>query len=134
MMDERLVEFKSLQDLIEKEQDIRTIIRLSGNNISIVLKKDIVIGNNFFQITFRIDEEMLILSWLYLLYESKGTGAKIINWFINYCIHNNLKIFRIANVEDNKMKMRALCQKFGFLEHRSNENFIDYSLSIASIC
>ena len=63
-MYEKLLDFKSLQVLVEQEQDIITVIKASENNISIVLLKDIVIGNNFFQITFRIDEKMLILSWL----------------------------------------------------------------------
>lgn len=129
-MYEKLLDFKSLQVLVEQEQDIITVIKASENNISIVLLKDIVIGNNFFQITFRIDEKMLILSWLYLLYESKGTGARVINWFIDYCVKNNIKVFRIANVEDNKIKMRALCYKFGFIEHRRNENYSDYYLKI----
>lgn len=130
-MEEQLLDFKSLQDIIENGQMVKTILRKSGSNITIVPLRDIVIDNSFLQVTFRINQETLILSWFYLLYEDTGTGTKVIEWLIKYCAGNsNLKIFKIANVENNKVKMRAVCKKFGFIESKCNEEYSDFYLEI----
>ncbi|MZP31035.1 hypothetical protein GTO91_15055 [Heliobacterium undosum] len=129
-MNKEMVDFLPLKEMIEKEQEIQTILKKSENNIYIVPLKEATNSSNFLQITFRINEETLVLSWLYLLHENKGTGSRIIEWLINYCTMNNLNIFKIVNVERNKKGMRELCKKYNFFEIKCKEEFSDYYLYI----
>lgn len=127
IMDNELFDFKPLQEIVEREQGLKTIIQQTGDNISIKPINDVVINNRFLQITFRIYRETLILSWLYLLYEGRGTGTKIIEWFIKYCSkNNNINILKIVNVQKDKTQMRQLCIKFNFVENKSNDDFSDF--------
>ena len=129
-MNEQLQGFMALKLLVEEEQGVKTLINQSDNNITIKPLNDITIGDNFLQVTFRIDGEMLVLSWLYLLYESNGTGSKVVSWFREYCKANDLKVFKIANVAHDKLKMHSLSRKFGFAERQVSEDNSDYYLKI----
>ena len=129
-MNEALNNFISLQRLIEEEQSVETIIRKTDNNITIIPLKDQTIDGNFLQITFRVVDEIVVLSWIYLLYPCRGTGTKIISWFIQYCKQNKYKTLKIANVEENNAKMRALCRKFKFIENKANSSYSDFYLTV----
>lgn len=122
--------FEPLRRLVETEQAVKSILKISERNISILPVTDITIEDRFLQITFRIDGEMLVLSWLYLLYGGKGTGTKIVLWFIKYCKDNGLKTIKIANVAGDKFSMHALCIKLGFIKCNQEDGFVDYYLKI----
>ncbi|WP_434306009.1 GNAT family N-acetyltransferase [Clostridium botulinum] len=72
----------------------------------------------------------MYISWLYLLHTERGTGTKILKWFIDYCERNNIKEIRIQNIEKQNKAMRKLCEKFGFEEIEENENFSNYILHL----
>ncbi|WP_102400480.1 hypothetical protein [Haloimpatiens massiliensis] len=137
----QLSDFISLQKLIEMEQNIKIQkLKLESNSSSITIKpderlyKEDINDNKFLRVIFRINNDEIIISWFYLLEESKGTGTKIVKWFIDYCISNNYKALKIVNVKYDKIKMISLCEKFNFIKQETlDEEYSNYYLQIKDV-
>jgi hypothetical protein len=129
-MDYCLDDFINLKLLVEEEQGVKVTIKSSTNNSSNINIQPVVDNEDesiFLKITFRVDGNKLVLSWLYLLDQGKGTGTKLINWFIKYCEHKKLNRLYIVNVQDDKVGMLRLCKKLGFIRRNENQDYQDFS-------
>lgn len=118
--------FNDLVSFMTTELNQQLFIRqYEGNKFSISeigLNRD---EEKFTQINFRFEGNGLIVPWFYLKIEKSGIGTKILQWFIQFCLDNNISEIEIRGVGIDKRGMKRLLDIFGFKIKKSGE-FMDY--------
>lgn len=88
---------------------------------------------NFTQINFRFEKNILIIPWFYLRKPKQGIGSRIIEWFINFCLENDISAIEIRGVGKDKAVMQHLMNKYNFSPNKvSEEDYKDYKRIVTS--
>lgn len=101
---------------IKQDEDSKYVITDSGLNID---------EEKFTQINFRFEGNTLIIPWFYLSKQNEGIGSKILKWFIEFCMKNDINVIEIRGVKQDKQGMRKLLNKFEFKVIESGE-YMDF--------
>lgn len=115
---------------------INIIVRKLKEEVSfkeIVGKKYCIYGPNtisdderFIKIDFRIEEKVLIISWLFLSKSNTGCGYEIIKWFEKHCKECNLDRIEIKVVNKNNKGMINFTRKLDFKEKDNDGEYINF--------
>lgn len=132
------LEFAELIKLIEREQDLKIEFVEGSTNEKVGMRERGDDGwkeNNFFKLNFRVSEEEIRFTYLYLKKQKQGTGKKVIEWFVRFCNKKNKDSLLITGVNKSNIISVRCCEKFvGLWENEredDNKTFVDYRIKIS---
>lgn len=119
-------DFKGLIDILSENLEEKLYVK--QKSIDKFHISDCGVSKNnkdFTQLELRVEQQTLIISWLYLSKPNVGIGTKIIEWLIKLCIDNNISTIEVRTVDKNNIAMKRLLNKFKFVI-KNSDKFDDY--------
>lgn len=118
--------FRGLLNLMEEDLNEKLNIKQDRDNKYVITDNGLNTDEEkFTQINFRFEGNTLIIPWFYLSKKNEGIGSKILKWFIEFCIENDITAIEIRGVKQDKEGMKKLLNKFDFKLIKSGE-FMDF--------
>lgn len=120
-------EYRELIEIISFKLKEELYFKIIDKNKYCIYGSDVLDGDGrFTQINFRIEENSLIIPWLYLSMSNTGCGYEIISWFEKYCLRNDLEYIEIRLVDINNINMIKLMDKLDFNVKNINDDKINF--------
>lgn len=119
-------DLKELKDLISLDQGVALYDGVSPpkpNTVRITSTLNSNKCDGIVDVRLTLKDDILSITNFYLLKQHIGTGTKIVEWCIDYCMNHNISTLQIRSVATDKIGMRKLCKNFNFEE----ESFLECS-------
>lgn len=137
-----MVMLKNLGDnikiLLEEAEGKELICQVQSNRLSIYPRNqsgspvDDISARPTIEIRYDLTNNLLVLSWIYLVSMHSGIGSRVIELIIEFCNVNNIYFFSINSVHQDNKAMFALGNKYKMKKLSASElNYYNLFLDLS---